>query len=263
MGGDRGARGARHRPRLQVPARSRRRHGDDRQAARFCGRIRSRLRHRRPHSRRRSRPRRPLRLFRRCQHRRCRSRHVPLRQRVFPAGIENQYAPHQDQHGVEYRVSRFRRPAGNDGDRARDRRDRLESRPRSARCPQGQSLQPRPGRHAVRANRRGPGHCAAVDRSARTLVQLSAAPQRDQRIQRSLADPEKRDRADAGEVRHFVHAHAPQSGWRAGARLSGRVGASQSRRHRNGPGPVSESRPGGGRGIRHRARSRAHHRHIH
>ena len=43
MGGDRGVGGARHRAAVQVPARPRRRHGDDRQAARFFGRIRRRL----------------------------------------------------------------------------------------------------------------------------------------------------------------------------------------------------------------------------
>ena len=50
-------------------------------------------------------------------------------------------------------------------------------------------------------------------------------------VQRVLADPQARHRADAGQVRHFVHAGVAQSGWRAGSRLSGRLGASQSRRH--------------------------------
>ncbi len=56
----------------------------------------------------------------------------------------------------------------------------------------------------------------------------------------------------------FTLTHA-QSGRRAGARLSGRLRPPQSRRHGNGPGLVSESRAGGGGGIRHRARSRPHH----
>ena len=180
----------------------------------------------------------------------------------FLAGIQNPFAPDQDQYGVEYRLPRLRRPAGNAGDRARDRHDRLESRPRSARRAQNQPLQPRPRRHALRANRRRPRCGAAAARPARTLVQLPPAAQRDQRVQRTLSDSEKRHRADAGEIRNFVHADASQSGRRAGARLSGRLCSPQSRRHRNGPGPVSESGAGGGRRIRHRARARAHHGHL-
>ena len=42
-----------------------------------------------------------------------------------------------------------------------------------------------------------------LERSSR----LPAAAQRDRGVQRPLADPETRDRADAGEVRHLVHAH--------------------------------------------------------
>ena len=76
---------------VQVSARPRRRHGDDRQAARFRGRIFRRLRCQRPHSRGRSRSRRALRLLGRLPHRRGRSRHVPLRQRVFSAGIPHPY----------------------------------------------------------------------------------------------------------------------------------------------------------------------------
>ena len=63
MGGDRRAGGAHDRPAVQVPARSRRRHGHDRQAARFRGRILGRLRSRRPHPRARPRSRCALRLF--------------------------------------------------------------------------------------------------------------------------------------------------------------------------------------------------------
>ena len=54
----------------------------------------------------------------------------------------------------EYRLSRLRRPAGNARDRAHDRRDRLESRSRSARYPQNKTLRPRPRHHSLRATSR-------------------------------------------------------------------------------------------------------------
>ena len=56
-----------------------------------------------------------------------------------------------------------------------------------------QPLQPRPRRHSLRANRRRSRRGAAADRPARTLVQLPPAAQRDQRVQRTLSDSEKRD----------------------------------------------------------------------
>ena len=68
-----------------------------------------------------------------------------------------------------------------------------------------------------------------------------------------------RHRAHAGQVRYFVHHQPSQSGGRAGARLSGRLRSSQSRRHRDGAGVVRQSRPGGGGGIRRRSRPREDH----
>src|SRR4029077_7149503 len=181
---------------------------------------------------------------------------------LFPTRIQNPDTPRQDQYRVEYRVPRLRRAAGHAGDRARNRRHRLGSRPRSARRAQGQSLRRRARRHAVWPNggrlRRG----AAADRAARAFVELPRTAQGDCGIQRALADFEEGAGADAGEIRHFVHAHPPQSGRRAGARLSGRLRSPQSRRHGNGPRPVPESSAGRRRRTRHRARARAHHRDL-
>ena len=56
---------------------------------------------------------------------------------------------------------------------------------------------------------------------------------------------------DAGEVRHLVQLHRVQPGRRAGARLQGRLGADQPRRHRDGPGPAHQDAPG----RRHDARA--------
>ena len=70
-------------------------------------------------------------------------------------------------------------------------------------------------------------------------------------------------RADAGQVRHLVHHHAPQSGGRAGACLCRRVGAPEPWRHRDGAGPVHQGGAGRGRGIRHRPGTGEDHRHHH
>ena len=101
----------------------------------------------------------------------------------FLPEVANLLAPRQDQHGVEHRLPRLRRAAGHDGDRARDRRHRLGSRPRSARHPQGQFLRPGPRRHALWADRRGLRCRAASDRAARTLIRLS--PRGERRSRRS------------------------------------------------------------------------------
>ena len=69
-------------------------------------------------------------------------------------------------------------------------------------------------------------------------------------------------RADAGQIRHLVYAHPSQSGGRADQRLSGWFDQSQSRRHRNGPGPVSENCAGDRGRVRRRIRARADHRHL-
>ena len=94
------------------------------------------------------------------------------------------YAPGQNQHGVEHRLPRLRRAAGNDGDRARHRCHRLESRPGSARHPQGQFVRPGPRSHAVWPDRRGLRHRTGADRAARALVRAIASGAR--RLPRSM-----------------------------------------------------------------------------
>ena len=155
MGRDRGACGARHRARVQDPARPRRRHVPDRQAARFPCRLRDRFRRRGKHPRARNRDGVALRLFGRRVRRDQRPRHVPRRQCLLPAGRDDHDETNEDQHGLQHRVSRLRRPAGHDGRRARDRRDRLVARARSARCAQEEPLRRRPRRHALRHDGRG------------------------------------------------------------------------------------------------------------
>ena len=58
---------------------------------------------------------------------------------------------------------------------------------------------------------------------------------------------------DAGQVRHLVQPDRVQPGRRARARLQGRLGADQPRRHRDGPGPAHEDAPGRGDDARRAA----------
>ena len=60
----------------------------------------------------------------------------------------------------------------------------------------------------------------------------------------------------AGEVRHLVQPHRVQPGRRAGARLQGRLGPDQPRRHRDGPGPAHQDAPGRGHHPRRAAGAR-------
>ena len=73
-----------------------------------------------------------LRLFRGSLRAGQRPRAVPRGQLLLPGERRGRLAPLQDQHGVEHRVPRLRRPAGHDGDRGRDRRHRAAAAPRPA-----------------------------------------------------------------------------------------------------------------------------------
>ena len=75
----------------------------------------------------------------------------------------------------------------------------------------------------------------------------------DRRPQRGEPDHQAGDRADAGDVRHLVHADPAQSGRRAGACLFRRLDPSQSRRHGDGAGAVHQGRPDRRRRVRRAA----------
>ena len=72
------------------------------------------------------------------------------------------------------------------------------------------------------------------------------APGRDRRVQRRPRAHQAGAGDHAGEVRDLVQPHRVQPGGRARARLQGRHGADQPRRHRDGPGPAHEDAAGGG-----------------
>ena len=171
--------------------------------------------------------------------------------------------PPEDQHGVQHRFPRVRGPAGHDRDRARHGRDRPGTRARSARCPEGQSLASRLRPDAIRAGRRGSGDPEADHRGARGDEPLPRSPRRHRGFQLHEPAHQARDRADAGDVRHFVHAHSPQSGGSARACLFGRLDPPQSRRHGDGAGALHQGRPDRRRGIRRAASLRPHHRDQH
>ena len=113
----------------------------DRQAPRLPRRLDGRLRRRRPH------PRRSTSCFAaRCGYSADLSPGVADRA-MFHAdnaywlpGRAHRLAAAEDQHRLQHRLPRLRRPAGHGRRRARDRRDRLRARPRSARGPQAQFL---------------------------------------------------------------------------------------------------------------------------
>ena len=119
------------------------------------------------------------------------------------------------------------------------RRRRAGARPRSARCPAHQSLRHSgPQRHALRPGRRrqrAAGDC----RSAGAQQRLSPPPCRREPLERRRTRHQARPRADAGEIRHFLHLDDLQPGRRTAAGLHRRHGAAESRRHRDGAGPVS------------------------
>ena len=194
-----------------------------------------------------------------------RPRAVPRRQRLLPARRRaSRSLPLQDQHAVQHRLPRLRRPAGHDRDRGHPRRDRPRARPRSARRAQAQLL-----RHRASATSR------PTTRRSRTTSSTSSSPswrqsattraRRDAiaRLQRRQPGAQARHRADAGQVRHLLHRHALQPGRRAGARLHRRQRAGEPRRHRDGPGPEHQGGAGRGRRARRRPRARADHRHRH
>ncbi len=112
----------------QDPARSRRRLPGHGQAPLLSLRVRGRLRRRRDDPRREDRDDGARRLLGRPVGAGVHARRLPLRQCVLPARRRHPRARRQDQHAVEHRVPRLRRPAGRDRDRVPDRQHRARAR---------------------------------------------------------------------------------------------------------------------------------------
>jgi len=90
----------------------------------------------------------------------------------------------------------------------------------------------------------------------------SAAP-RDCALERQQPRGQAWHRHHPGEVRHQLHRHAVQPGWRAGACVHRRQRAGEPRRHRNGPGPAHQGGADRGRRTGHRVRAGAGYRQRH
>ncbi len=247
-----GAAGAADRTPGEAPAGPRRRHDPDRQAAPLPDRLRCRVRQGRPHPGHQVHAGDRLRLFPRPVRRDRRPGDVSRRQCLLSGPRPHRLASLQDQHRIQHRVPRLWRTAGHGGDRACGGRDRPASAHRSADRPQAQLLrQARPQRHAVPHDGRGQRH-RRTGGGAGTRGRIRGTPQGGRGVQRGQPVGQARAGADAGEVRHLVHADAHEPGRRTGACLYRRQRAAEPRRHRDGPGPVPEGRADRRRRVRHR-----------
>ena len=248
------------RPALQDAARPRRRHDHDRQAARLPRRLLASASTRGRHAARRRRRR----FAARCGYSADLSLGVVDRtmfhadNAYFCPPCRDRHAAHADQHRVQHRLPRLRRPAGHAVRRAHDRPDRLCA---SARDPLDVRKANFYGGAAATSR---PTACGSRTTSSTSSSPSSNAPATiapaAQEIAAFNADepgPEAGHRADAGEVRHLLHAHPSQPGRRAGARLPRRLDQPEPRRHRDGAGALPQGGAGGGRGIRRRHRQGA------
>ena len=216
---------------------------DDRQAASLPHRVEGRIRRRRPHPR----ARRHAHLRRRLESRPVGASDgpgaVPRRQRVLDPALRRPRPHREDEQGVADRVPRVRRTAGHLRDRGHPGPRR--ARPRDRRGdPAGAELLRARADDAVRAAGAPPGAAPRdLEPGARRGgVRRTARP--DRRIQRPTPRHETGPRHDARQVRHLVHPDRLQPGRRARARLQGRLGAHQPRRHRDGTGPAHQDAAG-------------------
>ena len=168
----------------------------------------------------------------------------------------------QDEHRLEHRLPRLRRPAGHGGERARDRGDRLRARARTRWRSASVNFYGRrtsaTSRPTTRRSRTTSS--AAIVGELETSADYGAARRAIRALNATSRVIKRGTRADAGQVRHLLHRHAVQPGGRAGARLHRRLHPPEPRRHRDGPGPLHQGGAGGGRGVPGRCRPGADHR---
>ena len=149
----------------------------------------------------------------------------------------------QDQQDVADRVPRVRRAAG-------DARHRGHPRPVRARCsgstpPSCAGATSTAGPvHALRAAGAAPGAARSPPGTRSPTRRRRPAAGGDRRVQRGARAHQAGPGDDPGEVRDLLQPHRVQPGRRAGARLQGRLGADQPRRHRDGPGPAHQDAAG-------------------
>ena len=102
-------------------------------------------------------------------------------------------------------------------------------------------------RHALSPARRGQRHRRNRRKARSDRATIASGARRIRERQCQEPRRQARHRADAGEIRHLVHRDLVQPGRRARACLHGRLDPSEPWRHRDGPGPLHQGRPGGGR----------------
>ena len=176
---------------------------------------------------------------------------VPHRQRLLDPQRAGERPDRQDPQDLADRVPRVRRPAGDARHRGHPRPLRAAARASTRSTCAGATSTCEGQAHAVRPAGAPPG--AAVGRAGSrcsTTGDVARAPARDRGVQRRARAHQAGAGDHAGEVRHLLQLHRLQPGRRAGARLQGRLGADQPRRHRDGPGPAHEDAPGRGHDAR-------------
>ncbi len=236
-------------------------HADHRQASPVLRRIRRRLRRRWPPARHPDRPGRQLRLLAGPLRLDRRPRHVPLGQRLLPRQRHHQRPSLQDQHRLEHRLPRFRRAPWNGRHRGDHGRRGPQPGQGSAGGAQAQLLrQGRTQRHPLPPDRRAQP-AGGDDCRAGSEQRVRPPPRGNPCVQCRQPGPEERTGADPGEVRHFVHRDLPQPGRCADPHLYRRQHPPEPWRHRNGPGPQHQGRPGGRRGLPGRRGAHPDHRH--
>ena len=243
----------------EAAAGPRRGHAHDRQAPRFHRGLRGRVRRGWPPAGADGDAGLALRLLGRPVRPGERPRDVSPRQRLFSGERRDRLASLQDAHRVEHRLSRLRRPAGH----------AWSSRRFSTTWP-GPSEKTRSTCVAPISTARG-AQCDAITASvSRTMccrssstssnaAAITPAPGRNRPLERRQRRDQTRPRADAGEVRHFIHRHAVQSGRRPPPGVHRRHRAPESWRHRDGTGAAHQGEPGGGGGTRPASVGDPHH----
>ena len=170
---------------------------------------------------------------------------VPHRQRLLDPARPGERPGRADPQDLADGLPGLRRAAGHARDRGHPGPVRAAARHRPGRPAPAQFLRRRPG-HAVR-----PAGAARAARDrllgpGRSRRRRGPAGHGDRRVQRDPRARQARARGDPGEVRDLVQLHRLQPGRRARARLQGRLGADQPRRHRDGPGPAHQDAAGRG-----------------
>ena len=158
------------------PARPRRRHGGDRQAARFPQRLRGRVRRRRADPGGGRDVRGALRVLGGPERAGDGPGAVPCRQRVLLSGGKAGLQADENEHGLQYRVPRVRRAAGADHRRADHGGDRLRAGQGPAGGAAGELLRRgRAQRHALSPDGDGQRHRAGGGRAGRLVGLCGAA----------------------------------------------------------------------------------------